>query len=1370
MSPDRAVSTPTLSQKWSTKLQSSSSKRNHTAVSGETRSEWLGPLLVAARAGAAVGESSPVPYVKGAFAIVVLILETVQKMKKNQDSLKELCDNTVKLMDIIQHQILSRQGMPVNKLMGLCQEFENLMKDVMKKIEQIQGRDEGTRSKVREFFKSDTIMEQINGLEKKIQTFLNHIQLVASLDNNFQLHMIAASSILPASTAVQVNGYINNCPLPSRIFHGRQAILDKMQQYFSQDSDQQQLIYVLHGLGGAGKTQIALKFIQLSRSCFSSIYFVDTSSVETINTSFKFIAISKKIGDTAESARQWLTSKQEQWLLFFDNANDPKIDLNKFIPQCSHGNIIITSQNPALCVYSGSNSSVSGMEEDEAIQLLLKSAAQNITPQSRMYADAIVKELAYFPLAIIQAGAFIAKSQNLEGYLVLYAANKTRLLSEKPAQSHDSHALTVYTTWQISFEQLSPLASQFLQHCSFLHYGGISEEIFMNASRYHIHCALAITENLQYAVDQLASVAIHSEQLNPAFQFLAQFKGSDDSWDSLQFQDIVNETLTYSLMNFDPMTKLFSMHPLVHYWCHAMVREQESYRSCMVGIIGMYITSIPEEDFQLASMRLLPHLDVLVARGMQIIPDFGLQYARVYHFAGNYHKALSLGGPYVQKLRDSLGDHHPDTFTAMSWLASIYINLGQYAEAQKLEVIVLEKSRELFGEHHPEALRALANLAAACFHLGQFQETKKLQLEVLEKSEKLLGESHTDTLRALHNLSITYQSLGQFKEAMKLQTHVLDKHRIHLGNDHPDTLTTIADLALVYRHLGQHEEAKKLDIEVLQKRKKLLGDNHPNTLRTMASLAVTHWHLNELEEAEQFQLDVLEKRQNLLGDDHPDTLGVMGNLARTYQSLGRLEDAKKLQVDVLTKCTKFLGDNHPDTLAIMGNLAVTYRHLGQLEETEKLQVDVLEKCRKLLGDDHPDTLTEMSNLALTYKAMGQREKAEELQVDVLVKSRKVLGDDHPDTFLAAVENLALTYKSLGQLEVAKKLEMYSLAKCRQVLGDDHPNTLNAMVVLATTFEDLGQFQEAEKFQANVVEKCSKSRGDDHRLTFIAMIRLAATYRNLGKFEQAKETETYVLEKFRILLGTDHPDTLAVMSNLAETCQNLGQFEEVKGLKIDLLAIRKKLLGDDHPDTLGAKAILALTYKDLGQFAEAKQLQVDVLEKRRKCFGDNHPDTLMAMANLAITYQHLAQLEDAKKLQIDVVTNFKLLHGDDHPYTLTATGNLALTCQKLGQFEEAKKLQLDVLKKRRMTIGDDDPSTLIAISNLAFTCQNLGQFEDAKKLQLEIYQKRRNLLGDDHPHTVSAAINLADTIKYLGDIEEAEELGKVVSMISSLSTQ
>ncbi|KAJ7823128.1 P-loop containing nucleoside triphosphate hydrolase protein [Mycena olivaceomarginata] len=272
--------------------------------------------------------------------------------------------------------------------------------------------------------------------------------------------MNISSAVAPAAQILK------HCPPPSRIFQGREVILERMHQYFAQDTGKQH-IYVLYGLGGAGKTQIALKFIE-EFSHFTDKIMVDASTPETIDTGLKNLATAWKIGNSSGDALQRLASKQEQWLLFFDNTDDPTINLNQFFPKCNHGNIVVTSRNPDLRVYGG-HSQVSDMEESDAVALLLKSAAQEISFVNELHATEIVKELALLPLAIVQAGAFISKSGALDTYLALYEQNRAQLLAERQTQTHDDYKWTVYTTWHMSFDKLSPLAAMFLQLCSFLH-------------------------------------------------------------------------------------------------------------------------------------------------------------------------------------------------------------------------------------------------------------------------------------------------------------------------------------------------------------------------------------------------------------------------------------------------------------------------------------------------------------------------------------------------------------------------------------------------------------------------------------------------------------------------------------------------------------------------------------------------------------------------------------------------------------------------------------------------------------------------------------------------------------------------------------
>ncbi|KAJ7468120.1 hypothetical protein FB451DRAFT_1369151 [Mycena latifolia] len=344
-----------------------------------SKSDWLGPALLAAKTITAGAACVPFPYVKGAFSVIVVLLETVEKTKKNRDDLKELCENSMEIMKIIQDQISYHGPTAAEKLKSVCEELESALKVIVDEVTKWQDAPRGFRSRVKEMVKSNSITNQIGEYQSKVQTLCSNLKLVAAIDTNFQVNKIHATltTIAPNLSVAQATQSINNCPPPSRIFHGRQAILAKMHQYFAEDSVKQH-IYVLYGLGGSGKTQIALKFIDESASKFSDIFLIDTSTPETIDTSLKRIATTKTIGDTAQDALDWLRSKQNEWLLFFDNADDPKIDLHKFFPRCKHGNILITSRNPELRGY-GSHSLVSDMEEIDAVELLLQSAAQDTT-------------------------------------------------------------------------------------------------------------------------------------------------------------------------------------------------------------------------------------------------------------------------------------------------------------------------------------------------------------------------------------------------------------------------------------------------------------------------------------------------------------------------------------------------------------------------------------------------------------------------------------------------------------------------------------------------------------------------------------------------------------------------------------------------------------------------------------------------------------------------------------------------------------------------------------------------------------------------------------------------------------------------------
>ncbi|KAJ7817648.1 acyl transferase/acyl hydrolase/lysophospholipase [Mycena leptocephala] len=668
------------------------------------------------------------------------------------------------------------------------------------------------------------------------------------------------------------------CPPPSRIFQGYG----------------ERHIYVLHGLGGSGKTEIGLKFLDMisrhQAPRFTKQFFINASSLQTLDTALKNIAIAHKIGTSSEDGLLWLISQREEWMLLFDNADNPSIDLFNFFPKCTHGNIIITSRNPQLAVHGPrSHSKVGDMNDTDAVDLLLLSAVKEKTIESAQSASEIVK-------------------------------NRAKLLSQHSAQSHDDYRLTVYTTWQISFGQLSKAAAS------------IPETIFEQAAKSSI-----------YSNEQEA------QTLQEARRFLQNFLSVSGTWDPQHFMDIIAEIRAYSLIDRHDISDTISIHPLVHSWCRHTLDDEPIARECMIDIIGMSIGLT--QDAYLFRIGLMSHVDSLIQDQTTIKSVLQKKYAYVYFDSGRFREAESLGDVVLEKQMQMLGADHPDTLKAMGNLAATYRQLGRYKEAEPLQSIVLEKRKRLLGTDHPRTLSAMANLAITYRKLGRYQDAELLESIALEKQKQVLGADHPRTLSAMANLAITYRKLGSHQEAESLESIVLEKRKQLLGADHPDMLSAMGNLAATYRELRRYQEAEPLESIVLEKRKQVLGPDHPHTLLAMGNLAATYRDLGRYQEAEPLEGIVLEKRKQVLGADHPDTLRAMGNLAATYCELGRYQEAEPLESIVLEKRKLVLGVDHPDTLLAMRKLAAIYHELGRYQEVEYLQV----KYDKLVGNDSGDS-------------------------------------------------------------------------------------------------------------------------------------------------------------------------------------------------------------------------------------------------------------------------------------------------------------------------------------------------------------------------------------------------------------------------------
>ncbi|KAJ7447413.1 P-loop containing nucleoside triphosphate hydrolase protein, partial [Mycena latifolia] len=396
--------------------------------------------------------------------------------------------------------------------------------------------------------------------------------------------------------------YLKVCSPPTFHFTGREDILSAMEKYFNSDIGQRH-IFLLHGLGGTGKSQIAFKFVKqaaIPEPRFSEVYFIDSSSQQMTESDLSAIAHVKGVGKTFQDTLGWLCHQHTEWLMVFNNADDAQLKLSRYFPSCSHGNIIITSRNRTLDQAVGAKLKVEQMELNQATDLLLAAAGYDISePEYRAIGQQIVEKLHCLPLAVVQAGAYISASCPLQKYLKLHesAAQRIRLLDQNHSQS--DYELSVYATWRISFDKVSIQAQELLQLCSFIHHDGITEAIFESAALY------------QFTIEGPTEV-----DMQEPLKFLDGLATPTSKWDSLKFLAVTTELGHYSLIDFQcgGQALTFSIHPLVHEWCRTTVSSDSSTELCMHKLIGMAISARCDVLF---THQIFPHLDLLLFKATE---------------------------------------------------------------------------------------------------------------------------------------------------------------------------------------------------------------------------------------------------------------------------------------------------------------------------------------------------------------------------------------------------------------------------------------------------------------------------------------------------------------------------------------------------------------------------------------------------------------------------------------------------------------------------------------------------------------------------------------------------------------------------------
>jgi hypothetical protein len=688
---------------------------------------------------------------------------------------------------------------------------------------------------------------------------------------------------------------------------GRESLLAELDDRFTLGDRPGPQIVVLCGLGGAGKTSVALEYAHRHLGDVGVAWQFAAEDPTVLAAGFGELAAYLGAqegmagaggGDPVARVHGALAAYPAGWLLVFDNAPG-RAAVAAFVPPSGGaGRVLITTRDQIWP--PGQALEVPVLDPEVAAGFLVTRTGDT----DQQAALELAGELGGLPLALEQAGAYIQTTgSSLAGYLARFRQRRADLLARGDPTGYGQ---TVAATWALEFadlQQAAPDAMGLLRLLAFCAPDAIPLPLLLQPRP-----GLA---------DQLGA------EVAPVLVPLLE--------DELAAGNAIAALRRYSLIS-RPADGMISVHRLVQ----AVTADQmpaglaEAWRQAAAVVIEAAIPDNPQQvDSWPVFAALLPHAQAALAadsNGMERI-------AAYLGNSGSYAAARVLWKGLAKARERNLGAEHPSTLVTRRQLAYWTGAAGDAAGACDQLAALLPVAERLLGSEHPDTLAVRSDLAYWTGEAGDAAGARDQYAALLPMVERLLGPEHPETLTTRANLAYWTGELGDAAGARDQYAALLPVRERVSGPEQADTLTARGNLAAWIGELGDAAGARDQYAALLPVRERVLGPEHPDTLVTRANLA--HWtgQAGDAAGARDQYAALLPVYERILGPEHPSTLTTRANLAHWTGQAGDAAGARDQYAALLPVRERVLGPEHPSTLTIRANLAHwTHAEVGDGED------------------------------------------------------------------------------------------------------------------------------------------------------------------------------------------------------------------------------------------------------------------------------------------------------------------------------------------------------------------------------------------------------------------------------------------------------
>lgn len=808
-----------------------------------------------------------------------------------------------------------------------------------------------------------------------------------------------------------------NVPPQNISFTGREELLVQLHERLSQGTTAV-LPQALHGMGGVGKSQIAIEYVYRHMADYDVIWWIRSERPGQIQQDLAELAaeldlpVSQEVNVAVPAVREALRLGRpyRNWLLVFDNAEELQ-DVRDFFPTNGPGKILVTSRNQEWTKVA-SSLEVDVFARDESKALLRLRGPELADAE----ADELAEVLGDLPLAIAQAGVWLAETgMPVDEYLQLFREKHekaTELLADAALVANE---LPVAAAWNVSLDRLrtsDPAALQLLQVCAFFAPEPISLRMLSGA------------RNVDGPPELIEALG-----------------------DPVRRGRAIRAINRYALARISHKHNTIMLHRLVQRVLVGQIPpgEAEELRRCGYQLMANFD---PRDPALPANWRryadLLPHVyysgivgfDDPWTRSLVLNEiDFLFQW-------GDHRGFLELAEAAVKTWTEMLGEGNEQVQEAMLHLGRALRLQGRFEEAYGHHLRVRDLRAEEHGVDDERTIEAQRFVTADLRYLGQFQQALEYDKRSFEALRRMYGEDDPTTLQQAHLYAISLRLNGDFRAARDLDRQTYG-HLINIfGENNGRALSSLAAIAVDEMELGHFDVARELTRQNTQRLESAFGASFAGLAESLTAFSVMERKAGDHERALELSTEALERYNERYGGYHPGSISAALNHAVILRQVGRLGDSIHLARVTAQNFLRMFGPDHPNTPSANINLAVALRLNGQLEEAKKLDETALEVLTRILGIDHPRSIVGAINLASDHYAIGGFDEAMERDRKTLERAQRVLGEEHP-TALACMLNLGLDLRATGEEQEADALTARAIDGMRRVHGPQHPATMAA---------------------------------------------------------------------------------------------------------------------------------------------------------------------------------------------------------------------------------------------------------------------------------------------------------------------------------------